>query len=138
MHYNIIEIVWITLILSDHLLSQNPKSTLGKQTTLNKMDLLCSVDESKITKENPYTVEMSLKSSTVNKTSVTDPESETKVDLGVLQISDGSDARKQVMSLKSVEEIKPKEAQNTPGDKENDDKIWRLTNILTVEGWTKL
>ena len=92
--------------------------------TLNTMNLSCSTAESKIAKENPYTVEMSPNISMVNEASVADPESETKVDLGAVQASDGSNLRNEVASLKSVEDIKFNDAQNIiPGDKENDDKI---------------
>ena len=114
----------LSIILTGHSLSQDPNSTLGRGTTLNKTNLSCSIVESKVAKENPYTVEMNPNFSTVNEASVTDPESESKVDLEALQASDGSTARKQVMPLKSVEDIKFKEPQNIiRGNEENDDKI---------------
>ena len=67
---------------------------------------------------------MNPKFSTIDGASVADPASETKVDLGVIQTSDGSDARKQDMSLTLAEDIKSEEGQTIfLGDKENSDKI---------------
>ena len=88
-----------------YLLFQDPKSTLGRETTSQRANLSCSSDKSNKAKGDQGTYEMNVNDSFIKQDIAN--ECESKVDLGAHQTADGGETRRRVISSKPSEDKLP-------------------------------